>query len=74
MTNILRLPPSTTMTAEQALRSALVDAEVKHLCDVLIIGYDEDGSTYIRSSRLTRAEAFFLAHRAAEWVVSGGLE
>ena len=74
MTNLLRLPPSTTMTAQQALESALVDAESKHLQDVLIIGYDEDGATYIRSSRLTRAEAFFLAHRAADWAVSGGLE
>jgi hypothetical protein len=57
VTNLIRLPPTTTMTAQQALESALVDAESKHLTDVLIMGYDEDGDLYIRSSRLTCAEA-----------------
>lgn len=28
--NLIRLPPTTTMTAEQALQSALVDAEANH--------------------------------------------
>lgn len=72
MTNLIRLPPTTTMTAEQALQSALVDAESKHLADVLIIGYDEDGALYVRSSRLTCAEAFFLANKAARWAECGG--
>lgn len=72
MTNLIRLPPTTTMNAEQALQSALVDAESKHLEDVLIIGYDEDGSLYIRSSRLTCAEAFFLANKACIWAETGG--
>ena len=65
MTNLIRLPPTTTMTAQQALESALVDAESKHLEDVLICGYDKDGDLYIRSSRLTCSEAFFLANKAA---------
>ena len=73
MTNLIRLPPTTTMTAEQALQSALVDAEAKHLADVLICGYDEDGGLYIRSSRLTCAEAMFLANKAARWAESGGI-
>jgi hypothetical protein len=60
------------MTAEQALQSALVDAESKHLTDVLIIGYDSDGDLFIRSSRLTCAEAFFLASKAARWAQEGG--
>ena len=74
MTNLIRLPPTTTMTAEQALESALVDAQSKHLADVLIIGYDEDGDLFIRSSRLTCAQAFFLASKAARWAQEGGLE
>ena len=72
MTNLIRLPPTTTMTAQQALESALVDAESKHLTDVLIIGYDEDGHLYVRSSRLTCAEAFFLTNKAAHWAENGG--
>jgi hypothetical protein len=72
MTNLIRLPPSTTMTAKQALESALVDAEANHLTDVLICGYDADGDLYIRSSRLTCAEAFFLASKAARWAQNEG--
>jgi hypothetical protein len=60
------------MTAQQALESALVDAEANHLKDVLICGYDEDGNLYIRSSRLTCAEAFFMANKAALWAQNGG--
>jgi len=72
MTNLIKLPPTTTMTAERALQSALVDAESKYLDDVLIIGYDEDGALYIRSSRLTCAQSLFLANKAARWAESGG--
>jgi hypothetical protein len=72
MTNLIRLPPSTTMTAKQALESALVDAKAKHLTDVLICGYTEGGTLYIRSSRLNCAEAFFLASKAALWAQNGG--
>lgn len=72
MTNLVRLPPSTSMTAEQALQSALVDAESKHLADVLIVGYDEDGDLYIRSSRLNCAQAFFMANKAMRWAEAGG--
>jgi hypothetical protein len=71
MNNLLRLPPSTNMTAQQALDSALVDTESDHLQDVLVCGYTEGGHLYIRSSRLTRAEAFFLASKAAQWAQSG---
>ena len=60
------------MTAEQALQSALVDPEAKHLTDVLICGYDADGDLYIRSSRLTCAEAFFMANKPALWAQNGG--
>ena len=72
MSNLIRLPPTTTMTAEQALQSALVDAEAKHLTDVVICGYDADGSLYIRSSRLTCAESMFLLTKAIRWSENGG--
>lgn len=72
MTNLIRLPPTTTMTAEQALQSALVDAEAKHLTDVVICGYDADGALYIRSSRLTCAESMFLLTKAMRWSENGG--
>jgi len=72
MTNLIRLPPSTNLNAEQALQSALVDAETKHLADVLIVGYDEDGDLYIRSSKLTCAQAFFMANKALRWAEAGG--
>ena len=71
MSNLLRIPPSVTMTAEQALSSALVDAEEGDLTDVLIIGY-RDQELYIRSSRLTCAEALFLANKAMRWAETGG--
>ena len=71
MTNLLRIPPSVTMTAAQALASALVDAEDGDLTDVIIIGY-RDGDLYVRSSRLTCAEGLFLANKAMRWAESGG--
>ena len=74
MTNLIRLPATNTMTAQQALESALVDAETDHLKDVLICGYTEGGVLYIRSSRLNRAQAFFIASKAALWAQNGGVE
>lgn len=68
MANVLRLPPSTTYTAEQALRATLSDG----LTDVLIAGYAADGTLCVRSSRMTCAEALFLATKMARWAESGG--
>ncbi len=73
MTNLIRLPPTTSMTAEQALATCMTDAVDGHLKDVLIIGYDEDGDLFVRSSRLTCSEAFFLASKAARWAQEGGV-
>lgn len=72
MTNLIRLPPTTTMNAEQALQSALIDAGEKHLIDVVIVGYDEDGGLYVRSSRLTCAQSLFLLNKAMRWAENGG--
>ena len=72
---IIRLSPApnTSMTPVQALHSALADAE-NGMQDVLIIAYDADGSLYIRSSKMTCAEAFFMAKKAMRWAESGGKE
>lgn len=67
MVNPIRMPAATTWTAEQALQSALNDAEIEELTDVLIIGYNAAGDLYIRSSRLTRAQALFLCMKAVRW-------
>lgn len=72
---IIRLSPAphTNMNPMQALHSALADAE-HGIQDVLIIAYDADGDLYIRSSKMTCAEAFFMAHKAMQWAESGGKE
>ena len=53
---------------EQALETAKND----ELTDVLIAGYDKEGALCIRSSRMTCAEALFLANKMARWAESGG--
>lgn len=64
---VVTLPASTSFTPEQALES------MKSLepADVLCIGYDKDGCTIIRSSKMTRAEALFLLKKAEQWVMDG---
>lgn len=59
---ITEFPATTTMTPEQALQRALRD----NLQDVLVCGFDEDGVLVIRSSRMTRAEACWLAELAKQ--------
>lgn len=65
---IFRLPASTTFNAEQALQASLQD----ELKDVLIVGYDKEGVLCVRSSRMTCAEAAFLAEKMKQWAMSGG--
>ena len=69
-TPIIRLSPApnTSMKPEQALHSAMSD----DLQDVLIIGYDSAGALYIRSSKMTCAEALFMANKAMRWAECGG--
>ena len=69
-TRVIELPASTNYTAEQALQSALK----ADLTDVLIIGYDQAGDLFIRSSRMTRAEGLFMVKKAEDWSMHGGLE
>ena len=66
--------PNTSMTPIQALHGALADAEdpTTGLQSVIILGYDNEGHLYIRSSKMTCAEALFLSNKAARWAENGG--
>ena len=60
------LPARTTFTPEQALQSTL--HEESRLEKLIIIGeYKDDKDLFIRSSRLTRAEALWLIKRAEHY-------
>ena len=61
MSNVRELPASTTMTPKQALLSALGFAENDNLTEVVIVGYDKDGDLLVRSSRMNRESALWLA-------------
>ena len=61
--NVIALPASVNYTPEQALHSALK----ANLTDVMVLGYDEDGELFVRSSKMTRAEGLFMTERAREW-------
>ena len=67
---VTALPASVNYTPEQALQSALK----ADLTDVMIIGYDEDGDLFVRSSKMTRAEGLFMVKKAEEWSMYGGTE
>lgn len=72
---IIRLStePHTNMTPHQAVYSVLADIDNGNdIQDVLIVAYDADGCLYIRSSKMTCAEAFFMANKAMRWAESGG--
>lgn len=68
--NVISLPASTNYTVEQALHSSLRE----NLTDVLVVGYDENGDLFIRSSKMTRAEGLFMVEKAKEWAMCGGNE
>jgi len=72
--NVIALPASVNYTPEQALKSALDMCEDGGLSDVMIIAYDWEGELFVRSSKLTRAEALFMVEKAKEWSMYGGLE
>lgn len=65
---LFRLPLSTSYTVEQALAAA----QQENLQDVIVLGYSDDGSLFICSSRMTCAEAAFLARKVEAWAQSGG--
>ena len=67
MNKISYLRPTTTFTPDQALDSA------KNLnqTDVIIIGYDEDGDFFVRSSRMDRKDALWLTERMRFHIFNG---
>ena len=66
---IIELPASVNYTPEQALASALK----ADLTDVIVLGYDQDGDLFVRSSKLTRAEGLFMVKKAEQWCMEGGI-
>lgn len=63
MSTVLSFPATGTMTPSQALASAMAFAEQRGLQDVLVVGYDDDGDLFIRSSRMNRKDALWLAEQ-----------
>ena len=72
--NVIALPASVNYTPEQALLSMLEFCRKDNLSDVMVIGYEADGELIVRSSKMTRAEGLFMAEKAKEWTMYGGLE
>jgi hypothetical protein len=66
MSNIVKMPASTSLTVEQALNSSL---QVE-LDEVLIIGRYKDGDLFIRSSKMDVKTAFWLAELAKNWALN----
>lgn len=68
MADVFQLPASFNFTPEQALDSAkAVDLE-----EVLVIGHDKDGAFFVRSSRMSCRDAFFLAEKLRNYALTGG--
>lgn len=67
--NIFAFPATTTMMPEQALRSALDFATNNDLQDVLVVGYDGDGTLLVRSSRMDRKEALWLSEQLRRYAL-----
>lgn len=63
--DILKFPPATTFTPEQAL----VSAGQARLEQVVVVGITEEGDLVTRSSRMTRAEALWLLETAKRWTL-----
>ena len=70
---ITSLPATTTFTPRQALLSAMEFADNDNLQDVLIVGYDGTGELVVRSSRMDRKDALWLAEMLRDWALRGGL-
>lgn len=67
--NVVSLPATTTYTVEQALNSALqYDREVG-LSELILVGHDVEGELFIRSSRMTRKDALWLAEKLRSYAM-----
>lgn len=68
MADVLLMPASFTFTAEQAIDSA----KAADLDEVLVIGTDKTGAFFVRSSRMSCRDAFFLAEKLRTYALTGG--
>jgi hypothetical protein len=68
---ITALPAATTFTPKQALLSAMDFVDNDNLQDVLIVGYDGEGELMVRSSRMDRKDALWLAELLRNWAING---
>jgi len=71
-TKVISLPASTNFTPKLALKSALDLTEEGLIEDVLIVGFDNEGALFIRSSRMSRSDALFMLEKAKDWAMNGG--
>lgn len=60
--SVAKLPASNNMTVEQALNSALLDAD--ELKEVMIIGTKTNGEHYRRSSKIFKRDVLWLLKEA----------
>lgn len=68
MSNVINLAPTTTMTVEQCLASVVKDQD--KLSEVLVCGYRE-GELYVRSSRMSRRDALWMAEALRLYALEG---
>lgn len=64
MSSVVNFPLMETQTVEQAIAVAKRENEKIPLDKVLIVGSYADGTLFVTSSRMTCAEALWLAERA----------
>jgi len=63
--NVIRLDASPNFTVEQALQDVLH----RNLQDVLIVGYDQEGMFFSRSSKMGCKDALWLVKLAEQYVL-----
>lgn len=68
MSKVSKLAPSVNFTVEQTMDSA----KQENLVEVMIIGTDEDGDFFVRSSKMDCEHAFFLAKKLENYALTGG--
>ena len=69
MNTIHELPATVTFTPELALKSMLNFSDCNNLTDVICIGYDSDEDLIVRSSRMDRKDALWLAEQLKMWAL-----
>lgn len=67
--NVISFPATSAMTVEMALESALQLAKEGKLRSVLIAGYDTEDNLLVRSSRMDRKEALWLAKQVEDYAL-----